>query len=279
MKKIIWISSYPKSGNTWVRYFLSNYFYNKEKLNSDFNILKKIDKFPPQNLLKKLVKKDELTKNGYNISKYWSLIQDSMIKKNEKFIFIKNHNALVSIEGNSLTCDKYSLGFIYVVRDPRDVVVSYSNFDKTISIDKAIDRITSDNLFCHVSKKNPLDIEVLGSWKFNYFSWKNGIIKVPRIFIRFEDLIYKTFETKLKIIKFLTKLLELEVDEDHIKFSIEQSDFRRLKKLEETRDFNESTNKFFNSGKIGQWKTKLSTKQIKKIEDFCRDEMKDLNYL
>ena len=138
MKKIIWISSYPKSGNTWIRYFLSNYFFNKKKLNLDFNILNKIDKFPPYKLLQKLLIEDEVKKSAYNISKFWSDIQLEITNKKEDFIFLKNHNALVSIEGRSLTDNKFSLAFIYIVRDPRDIVVSYSNFDKTLSIDKSI---------------------------------------------------------------------------------------------------------------------------------------------
>lgn len=279
MKKLVWISSYPKSGNTWIRFFLSNYFYNKKKQNSNFDILKKIDKFPLQEYLQKYVSRDELEKNAYNISKYWQLIQKNMTANDEKFIFIKNHNALVSVEGNNLTEAKYCLAFIYLVRDPRDVAVSYSNFDKKLNIDEAIERITSKNLYCHSSKKNPYDIEILGSWKFNYFSWKNGIIDVPRILIRYEDLVKNTFQTKLKIIKFLSQVLGSPVDEEQIKFSIDQSNFNRLNELEKKSKFHESSGNFFNSGKIGQWKNILSKQQINKIENFCMDEMKELNYL
>ena len=85
MKKLIWISSYPKSGNTWVRYFLSNYFYNREKTDFDFDILNKIDKFPPQKYLKEQVDKNELVKNAYNISKYWSPAQENITKTKDKF--------------------------------------------------------------------------------------------------------------------------------------------------------------------------------------------------
>ena len=279
MKKLIWISSYPKSGNTWVRYFLANYFYNKEKNDLGFNILNKIDKFPPQNLLKEFTKNGELDQSPYNVSKYWSLIQERMTKSNEDYIFTKNHNALVSIEGRNLTQEKYSLAFIYIVRDPRDIVISYSNFDKKLSIDKAIERMNSKNLFCHVSKKNPFDIEILGSWKFNYFSWKTGIPEIPRLIVRYEDLVLNTFNTKLKIINFLSSLMRMDVDKEQIKFSIAQSDFSRLQKLEEKKKFTESPKSFFNSGKIGQWKNILSKVQIKKIEDFCKLEMKEQNYL
>ena len=279
MKKIIWISSYPKSGNTWIRYFLSNYFFNKKKLNLDFNILNKIDKFPPYKLLQKLLIEDEIKKSAYNISKFWSDIQLEITNKKEDFIFLKNHNALVSIEGRSLTDNKFSLAFIYIVRDPRDIVVSYSNFDKTLSIDKSIERITSKNLYCHVSKKLPLDVEILGSWKFNYYSWKSGIPEIPRIIIKYEDLINNTFQTKLKIIKFLSNIINFNIDINHIKYSIEQSDFKRLQEIENINKFHESSNRFFNSGKIGQWKNILSIEQITKIEKSCKDEMIELGYL
>jgi len=279
MKKIIWISSYPKSGNTWTRYFLSNYFFNKQKINSDFNILNKIDKFPPYKFLPQLINEDEIKESGYNISKYWTKIQLEITKEKEDFIFLKNHNALVSVEGRNLTEERFSLAFIYLVRDPRDIAVSYSNFDKTLSIDKAIERITSENLYCHVTKKFPLDVEVLGSWKFNYNSWKSGVAEVPRIIIKYEDLINNTFEIKLKIIKFLSNILNFKVDTNQIKYSIEQSDFKRLQGIEHNQKFPESTNTFFNSGKIGQWKNILSPKQISRIENFCKDEMEELGYL
>jgi len=279
MKKIIWISSYPKSGNTWTRYFLSNYFFNKKKINSDFNILNKIDKFPPYKILQQLISEEEIKESAYNISKYWAEIQLEIIKEKDNFIFLKNHNALVSVEGRNLTEERFSLAFIYLVRDPRDIAVSYSNFDKTLSIDKAIERITSENLYCHVTKKFPLDVEVLGSWKFNYYSWKSGVAEVPRIIIRYEDLINNTYETKLKIIKFLSNILNFKVDINHIKYSIEQSDFKRLQGIENDNKFHESTNTFFNSGKIGQWENILSSKQISRIENFCKEEMKELGYL
>ena len=103
MKKIVWISSYPKSGNTWTRFFLSNYFFNKNKTESDFKIINKIDKFPPYKILQQLITEDEIKNSAYNISKYWSKIQLEITKTNEDYVFLKNHNALVSVEGRGLT--------------------------------------------------------------------------------------------------------------------------------------------------------------------------------
>ena len=85
MRKIIWISSYPKSGNTWMRFFLSNYFYNKKKIESDFQIINKIDKFPPYKLLQQHITEDEINNNAFNISKYWHKIQSEITNVQRKF--------------------------------------------------------------------------------------------------------------------------------------------------------------------------------------------------
>ena len=55
MNKIIWISSYPKSGNTWMRYLIANYFFNSER-KFDQKIIKSIKKFPIDDLIKKIEK-------------------------------------------------------------------------------------------------------------------------------------------------------------------------------------------------------------------------------
>jgi len=279
MKKIIWISSYPKSGNTWIRYFLSNYFFNKKKVDSSFGILNNIDKFPPHQYLENIIDKNIVGKNPFNISKYWLKIQSEIVKSDNDVIFFKNHNALLSIEGNDFTNEVFSLGAIYIVRDPRDVVVSYSNFLHNLNISQTINRVTTKKLICHTSKKNSLDIEILGSWKLNYISWRDGVEKMPKIIIRYEDLIYNTYKTKLKILNFLSTLLHFKVDIDQLNFSINQSEFNRLKKIENIHGFHKNEKKFFNSGKTKQWDQILNKEQIDIIENDFKDEMIELGYL
>ena len=75
MKKIIWISSYPKSGNTWMRFLISNYFFNSS---SEFNFQianNNILMFPQLSLMKKIVNKKTIIENPLNVSKYWLDLQ------------------------------------------------------------------------------------------------------------------------------------------------------------------------------------------------------------
>ena len=279
MKKIIWISSYPKSGNTWVRYLLCNYFFNDSWEDLNFEILKNIDKFPPYEYLKKIVDEKIILNNAYNISKYWIKIQKEVTKIKKNYLFYKNHNSLVSIEGNEFTNDLFSLATIYIVRDPRDVLISYLNFDSTLTMKEGLKRLTNEQLYCHVSKKNPLDVEILGSWKFNYTSWRDGVTNMPKIIVRYEDLVNDTYTTMLKIIIFLSKLINCKIDYEKIKFSVKQSTFQRLQKIENEIGFHKHQNKFFNAGKVNQWKNILSQDQVYFIKNSFKEEMKELNYI
>lgn len=281
MNKIIWVSSYPKSGNTWMRFLLSNYFFNK---NNTFNYEianSSILMFPQISSMKKIIDKNTIIQNPYNISKFWLKLQENLEIKNGNVTFLKNHNALVSIENNEFTNINFSLACIYIVRDPRDVVISYSHY-KNVSYDKTIKDLCSNNLFYNLTtKENFPYVEILGSWKFNVNSWKNGIPKMPRIIIRYEDLLSNCYDQFYKVINFICDLMNIKLNEEKIKFSVENSRFEILKESEEKFGFktNEGESKFFRSGKSEQWKDILSKSQIKKIEEHCKDEMKFLGYL
>ena len=167
MNKIIWISSYPKSGNTWMRYLIANYFFNSER-KFDQKIIGNVKKFPIDDLIKKISTKKELIENPYNISKYWIKSQELMKVIKGNVVFLKNHNALASINKNDLTNENHSLASIYIVRDPRDVVISYAKF-KNLSYDKTIEQLCSKKLVYNLDTKyNFPRIEILGSWKFHY---------------------------------------------------------------------------------------------------------------
>ena len=102
MNKIIWIASYPKSGNTWLRYFLGNYYFNNND-NFQPEIIKNIKKFHlDKELIKSNFHNQDFIKNPYNVSKYWIESQKKLEIKQGNVVFLKTHNALINIENNEI---------------------------------------------------------------------------------------------------------------------------------------------------------------------------------
>ena len=281
MKKIIWISSYPKSGNTWMRFLISNYFFNSSnEFNfqiADNNILM----FPQLSLMKKIVDKKTIIENPLNVSKYWLDLQKEVNIHGGNVVFFKNHNALISIEKNDFTNMELTLGAVYIVRDPRDVVISYAHY-RNDSYDKIISDICDDKLFYNINSiDNYPYIEILGSWSYHYKSWKYGMPDMPRIILKYEDLLKDCVGQFNNTIDFLSKILNHKKDNNRVQFSVENSEFSLLQKSEKKFGMktHKGKDKFFRSGKAKQWKDILSLAQIKKIEASCEQGMKELNYL
>tara|TARA_B100000035_G_scaffold192200_1_gene164082 strand:+ start:90 stop:926 length:837 start_codon:yes stop_codon:yes gene_type:complete len=278
MKKIIWITSYPKSGNTWMRFLLANYFFNKEKI-FNYDIIDYIKKFTTEIAFSH---NDKSPKNLNEISKKWSLIQKNWEVINGDVVFLKNHNANIEVNGNQFLEELSALAIIHIVRDPRDLIISGSNFWKK-SYDWVINKICNENLnlMFGSEKQNYNDLEVHGSWKLNFNSWNNTKLKIPYILIRYEDLIENCEKEFKSVIIFLSKILGFVPNMDQLKFAIENSKFDDLSNSEKKYGFKEISNgqTFFNSGKRGQWKNTLSSDQISLIENYNYKEMKMLKYL
>ena len=95
---IIWIASYPKSGNTWLRSIITSLLYTTDGI-FDFKLIKKIKQFPTRNQFQ------EFTKNFNDIneiSKFWLLAQDK-INLTEEIKFFKTHNLNYTVNKNSFT--------------------------------------------------------------------------------------------------------------------------------------------------------------------------------
>tara|TARA_Y100000816_G_scaffold235418_1_gene181110 strand:- start:444 stop:1277 length:834 start_codon:yes stop_codon:yes gene_type:complete len=275
---IIWIASYPKSGNTWLKLFLSAYLGNHKDPNT-FDINKMMipfSLFPTNSLIKKF---DIDYSNFNNLSKHWLPMQEYLNVTNSK-IFVKTHNAMCTINGNPFTNSKQSLGAIYLVRDPRDVVMSYSDHLQKTHEDVVKNLLNSDTFEEGIINNIKYNFTLLGSWGDHYNSWKN-YKGINVLIIKYEDLINNTFLTFEKIIKYLSSITKISVNETRINECIEITKFDNLKNIEQKYGFNERGygKYFFRIGKIGDWKTKLDKKLVKKIEKKFYKEMIELGYL
>jgi len=279
---IIWLASYPKSGNTLVRSMLSAYFFSKDGI-CNFNLIKHINQFPDSMYFERMgvniQDKEEVIKN-------YIKVQESFIKKNA-IRFLKTHSYLFNIKNNPFTNLNCSLGVIYIVRDPRNVVSSFAKWTKK-SLDKAADdMIDSYMMGGNLLKKNKI-VHYVGPWNGNYNSWKS--FKQPRryLLIKYEELINNKESTFRKILSFIYGIQGLKtiIDNKKINNVILTSDFYKMKKLEEEYGFLEATldeNKkpipFFDLGPKNDWKKILKPQIIKKIENAFKKEMIELGYL
>ena len=279
---IIWLASYPKSGNTWVRLFLKSYlsddikeFSINQKRDDEF----KIERFPNIKIFKDMQINYD---NFFEISKNWITIQDR-INLNNKLNILKTHNAMCTVNKNKFTNKENTLGAIYIVRDPRDVAVSFSyHMGKTLTeiVNNMIDKeyLISESDF--MTEKKVSGSTLLSSWSNHYNSWKN-YNSIKSIIIKYEDLIRNTADNFYEIVLYLNKLYGTKVDEKKILKSIELTNFKNLQNLEKEHGFEEITisKTFFREGKIGSWKQELDEKLSKKIENEFKNEMIELGYL
>ena len=161
---IVWISSYPKSGNTWVRTFLSTYYFSKNDEFS-FDLLKNIRQFPHKKFFDKDINSIGLAINN------WDKAQ-SNINSKDKVVFLKTHSALVKINDIPFTTKKHSIGCIYIVRDPRNIITSMSNHYQ-LDFDGALKFMTDEKKFL-IDGNTPYNFAnftFLNSWSNHYKSW------------------------------------------------------------------------------------------------------------
>jgi len=282
---IIWLASYPKSGNTYVRAFLSAYYFS-ENGQFDFSQISNIDQFPHEKFFKQRVNSIS------EASKQWITIQRE-INKDKKIRFFKTHSFLGNYQNNEFTSPETTLGAVYIVRDPRNVLTSIKNH-YSFDDDNALKMITDKKRSLMSNNGSHASLTFISSWAENYLSWLRDN-RFRRLFVKYEDLITNKYETFRDIIVFTNTLMNRVegVDKSKLQKAIETTNFNVLKKKEISETFDgsqssfkswrkfhsENKNLFFNLGPENNWKKILNTKISNKIEIGFEKEMKKLGYL
>ena len=279
---IIWLASYPKSGNTWVRSIISSLLYSNDG-NFNFELIKKISQFPEKKYFKELM-------NDFNnfdkIKENWILAQESLNLDN-KIKLLKTHHGKYTVGNDSFTNDQNTLATIYIVRDPRTLISSISNH-YTLTLDDASNFLMTPQIIGNKKRWEEKETGMkclLGKWNDHYRSWTR--VKNNLLLIKYEDLIHNPESELEKIINFLKKYLNIKTNDDKNKKILKTTSFKNLKEMETKGLFKENVlNKednskvnFFHLGPANNWKKNLNEDIKKKIEKNFYNEMKGLNYL
>jgi len=278
---IIWIASYPKSGNTYLRAFLASYFYSK-KGKFDFDLLLKIHQFPNIKFSK--------TKSSSELeaSSKWILNQNDFFNK-EKLTFVKTHNCLTPYQGSQFTTKNQTIGGIYIVRDPRNLVTSLTHH-YSLNYATALKYMLDEEatLLQKSYDEDFSNFTYLGSWSKHYRSWKKTE-NFRVLFIKYEDLELNKEKVFEKIILFINELNNTKQNIDEKKFynAIKSTSFSNLQNKEKNEGFEESVisketgekKNFFNLGFKNKWQKILPSDIKEQIEESLKKELEHLGYI
>lgn len=273
MSNIIWIASYPKSGNTWMRSFLSNLVGGGPGV-QDINTLGEFcnnesnAKFYRPFFEKPVAKVDAVA-----IAKIRSEVHRSIAIKKAGPTFLKSHNYMGYYEGYPLHNPQLTAGWIYIVRNPLDVVISMT-YHYAVSADDAIDFLNNEETATESSDSNVYS--PLSSWSTHVESWTSE--NHPLVcYVRYEDMLDKALKTFRRVASlFGIKDIRL------IKQAIGKSSFAEMKRQETKRGFVErigESSPFFRKGKKDQWLQVLSQEQVQRVIEKNRAQMERFNYI
>ena len=285
---IIWLASYPKSGNTWLRFFIISLLMGK-KVDLNLNHLKAIISYPDKihfkGLLKNVLDIDEIAKNWIN--------SQNRINSDKTFRFFKTHNMFIKYKDCSFTDINNTLATIHIVRDPRNVITSLKNHYSLSNYEDAKKFLFYENQILTPSEKekekylnkekHPLP-QIVGSWRTHYISWKN--MKKNYFLVKYEDLVKNPLEEFTKVTNFISKVLKVKFSNEQIENAVKLSSFRNLQSMEKKYGFTESSinnegvkNKFFYLGPSNDWNNILESNLVEEINKKYSTEMSELGYL
>jgi len=274
---ILWIASYPKSGNTWTRLFLHNLFHLLEGSVGDHSI-NAINEFttwdiaakPFEDLLSKPIK----SASRQEIARARPAVQADIASTTDGLAIVKTHNALVSDRGFAAINREVTSGAIYLVRNPLDVAVSLAaHLD--VSIDEAIVRMATENLETAIDD-NAI-YEIYGSWSQHVASWTSSPHRTLYV-LRYEDMLNEPFSA----FGALAKHLLLKPTADQLMQAIQQSSFSVLQRQELGAGFREKpevAERFFREGRKDQWREKLSRRQVRRVLSVHNRQMRRFGYV
>jgi hypothetical protein len=277
-KGIVWLASYPKSGNTWVRAFLHSLFHALRGDPDEAVDLNQLTEFSADDRaferFRKHVGESVGSARSREIAAARVRVQEEIAAEMKGLALLKTHNAMADDHGYPMINRAVSLGAVYVVRNPLAVAISFAHF-RRVPLDTAIADMATPGF--GIPTGGDMIGFTMGTWSEHVLSWTERPNPAVHV-VRYEDLHTQPLATFGGIARHLV----LKGSEQQIRGAIEKASFDNLQKTEIEKGFKEKPNtaeRFFRSGKVGEWREVLSAEQVEKIVADHGEQMGRFRYL
>ena len=271
---ILWLASYPKSGNTWLRAFLANYLRNAPQP-QEINALPEFAlgdmRIEPY---LRISGKDPAALSRDDINRLRPEAHRALAAASSGLVPVKTHSAVATVAGVPTITPEVTFGAIYVIRNPLDVAVSFSHH-YAVSMDQAVKAICFRGL--EIPAKEGHVVQIVSDWSTHVRSWLNA----PGLnlkTLRYEDMLASPRRAFAAVCAFL----KMPKDEARLRRAIRHSSFRVLAEQEREHGFVErarGADAFFRRGRAGSWREELTPAQVEAILARHRPLMIELGYL
>lgn len=296
----IWLASYPKSGNTWLRLLIANLgreepadinaipesagiASSREWFDSSMLFASGLLTYDECDRLRPMVyeAKREEFEDCVDLDEGNEEGRDDVASRVGQVHFVKSHDAwTVNPDGRPLLGgSRVADAAILIVRDPRDVAPSLANHNGS-TIDGAVDLMgQQDGAFCGQPRRQAIQLrQQLLSWSAFNASWLDQR-DVPVQCVRYEDLYTDTAATLGKVLAFAG----VEVSEEDVARAVRFAAFSELTAQEQAKGFREAPpsrgkRSFFRRGIAGGWADELTAEQVERIEQDHAPMMERLGY-
>ena len=276
MGAIIWLASYPKSGNAWMRAFLHNLLRNPDSP-ANINTLDRFTLGDAQGAWYEMAAGRPWTDlSDAEIAALRPQVHERMTQSFPDSVFVKTHCVLGEFKGvPQITMDRTG-GAIYILRSPFDVAISMSH-QFGIDIDTAISWMADPDFVAARDAEAGLVPHAINSWSNHVKSWTQAEHETLHV-VRYEDLHLQP----AKSFRAIAHFLGLQPPRDRLKRAIRHSSFKVLRGQENKHGFVERSvhaERFFRQGKMGTWRKVLTPAQIERVVKDHGEQMERFGYL
>lgn len=277
-KNIIWLASYPKSGNTWFRVFLTNLLSDSDTP-ANINDLTETSISSSRKLFDDYTGLSSADLTFEEIDRLRPDVYRIQSEESDELLFKKVHDQYYYVDDKqALFPSEISKGVIYFIRNPLDVLVSFA-YHSARPVDKMVKALNNSSYaFCDKNTKLQNQLrQILGSWSDHVISWTQQN-EIPIHIMRYENMVMDTYNSFSDAVKFIG----LNKTEEQIRKAIQKSDFNILSKQEKESGFKEKMIKsksFFRKGEIGDWRNHLHEEVKNEIIQNHQTIMKEFGYL